>query len=187
MQQEPAAASQRQLLTAFDQSYEAFGAAFAQVPDDALSFLPPGDEYTLGVLPTHLTHPITRYLALLTRLVMSGFAPVDLSVDPSQDRQQAQWHATLVAMRPGPANRLQHLAELRAAHQTARAQLAAYDPATFARTAPVIFSAGSEPTPTSAHAICQWLTDHYREHTAQTHDLLALWRAANPSPPREQS
>jgi hypothetical protein len=183
--QEAAADGQREMLEAFDRGYEEFTDTFAQVPDEALSYLPPGDEYALGTLPIHLTHPIARYLALLERLVTSDFAPTDVSADAQLARQQEQWHAMLVAMRPRPAERPHHLAELEAAHHTARARLAALDAAAFERAGPVMYSAGSDPYPTSAHAIAQWLTDHYREHTAQTLDLVARWRSAPSSPPSE--
>jgi hypothetical protein len=172
------AETQRLALAAFDRAYEAFLRAFAQVPDKALSYLPPGDEYALGVLPIHLIHPIQRYMAVLDRIEAVGFGSVDLSATPAYEAKQAQQHSELVAHRPTPAERAALLADLDAAHRAGRQRLAALDPVTFERAAPVIYTAGSDPYPTSAHAISGWLADHYDEHTTQTQQMLAQWRAS---------
>jgi len=164
-------------LTSFDQGYIAFLAAFAQAPDEALAYVPPGDEYALGVLPLHLQDPLRRYTALLRQMLRANFGEVDLSADPEREAREARWHAELVAQRPTGADRPGMLAGLAATHQEARAALVALDEATGARTAPVIYSAGSAPYPTSARNILGWLTDHYQEHITQTQAMLAEWRA----------
>ncbi len=168
---------QREALDDLDRAYREFLAMFGQVPDEALLYLPPGDEYRLGVLPAHLQDPLRDYLALLERLLRADFAPIDLSADPALAEAKAQRHARLVAMRPTRAGRARILAELEAAHQAARARLAELDAATFEREAPVIYAPGAAPYPTSGRAITGWLIDHYREHITQTRDLLAAWRA----------
>ncbi len=167
-------------LAAFDHAYAAFLAAFGQAPDEALSYVPPGDEYALGVLPPHLQGVLQRYTGVLQQMVQSDFAPIDKSLDVEQEASEAKLHAFLVAARPTGADRAPMLAELAAAHQTAVRQLAGVDAATSTRAAPVIYSTGSAPYPTSARDILGWLSDHYQEHIAQIHSMLAQWQAETP-------
>ena len=167
-------------LAAFDAGYSAFLAAFAQAPDDALPYVPPGDEYALGVLPVHLLDPIRRYMAVLDRLLGEGFVPFDLGAGPegaAMVKAAAEWHAFLVAQRPTGAARAKMLADLDDAHRSVHARTDALDEATFARQAPVIYSAGTDPFPTSARDLVGWLTDHYHEHVEQIGQILEQWRA----------
>lgn len=167
-------------LAAFDDAYHAFLAAFAQAPDAALPYVPPGDEYALGVLPMHLIDPIQRYLAVLGEMLRAGFAAIDRGAGPegaARAEAEARRHAFLVAQRPTGADRAPMLAELDAAHQRVHAQMEALDEATFVRQAPVIYSAGTDPYPTAARDIMGWLVDHYREHVDQVGTILAQWRA----------
>ena len=167
-------------LSIFDQTRDAFLGAFAQAPDEALSYVPPGDEYALGVLPIHLQDSMHHYMGVLDRTITSGFALVDLSAGPegaARAQDEARRHAFLVAQRPTGANRAGMLADLERVHQQVRTRVAALDDATFDRQAPVIYSAGTDPYPTSCRDIMGWLTDHYRDHTDQAQAILAQWRA----------
>jgi hypothetical protein len=176
MSEQPMNTPRQEALAAFDHAYAAFLAAFKEVPDEALSFLPEGDEYTLGVLLLHLQDPLRNYMALLDQMLQTNFAQIDQSKDAEYAAAQARRHAELVRQRPGPAERPAMLAELYAIHQQARARLAALDDNTFERPAPVIYAAGTAPYPTSARDIAGWLIDHYREHTTQTQAMLAQWQ-----------
>ena len=163
-------------LSALGRAYVQFLAAFRDVPDEAMSYVPAGDEYALGILPEHLCDPLWKYSSQLDAMVRADFSQIDLSLDKIYEAAQARRHADLAAWRPTGAEREAMLARLETAHQHARSRLAALDDATFTRTAPIVYTAGSEPYPTSARDIAGWLSDHYDEHTAQTRELLARWR-----------
>ena len=164
-------------LSALDRAYVQFLAAFRDVPDEALSYAPAGDEYALGILPEHLCDPLWRYSSQLDAMLRAGFGQIDLSQDKIYEAAQARRHADLAAWRPTRAEREAMLAHLETAHQHARSRLATLDDVTFTRTAPVVYMGSSEPYPTSARDMSGWLIDHYDEHTAQTRELLARWRA----------
>src|SRR5689334_1002535 len=55
-------------IATFDATRDDFLAAFAEAPDGALTYLPPGDEYTLGVLPRHLCDSMDGYLDTLDQI-----------------------------------------------------------------------------------------------------------------------
>jgi hypothetical protein len=173
------AETQRMAIETFDRACDGFQQAFAQVPDDALAYLPPGDEYALGVLPIHLAQSIRNYLTVLDLIEGADYAPVDLS-GPEAAAIHDRQHAELVSRSPSPSERDAILANLDAAHRAMRERLVACDPATFVRAAPVTYSTGGDPYPTSAHAVACWLSDHYDEHTSQVGQMLAQWRASSP-------
>lgn len=166
----------QEALAAFDHARDAFLAAFAQAPDEALPFVPSGDEYAIGVLPIHLQVPMRDYMTLFAAIERNGFAPLDNSPDASRAEADARQHADLAARRPTGDERAAILIDLARSHQQVRERIAPLDDATFTRQAPVIYSAGAAPYPTSARDIMGWLIDHYNEHTEQVGTLLAQWR-----------
>ncbi|HKB46146.1 MAG TPA: DinB family protein, partial [Ktedonobacterales bacterium] len=114
-------------LTAFDAARDAFLAAFADVPDAALAYVPAGDEYAVGTLLPHLCDPINRYLDVLGLARNAGFGLVDLAADPMRAEREAQRHAQLAATRPTGADRARLLADLAFAHEQAHGAVAALD------------------------------------------------------------
>src|SRR5690242_4578248 len=107
-------------LAAFDAARDTFLAAFAQTPDAALAYVPPGDEYALGALLQHLCDPIDRYLDVYDRIRRAGYGAVDLAADPEYATNEAARHAAVVAARPTGADRPRLLAALHDAHQRVR-------------------------------------------------------------------
>ena len=164
-------------LQALDTAYADFLDAFEAVPDEALGFVPAGEEYALGILPEHLCDPLWSYSSQLDAMLRCGFEPLDLTSDRARDAAGAQRHAQLAAWRPIASDREAMLARLRAAHQHAHSRLAAVDERDFTRTAPIVYSAGGAALPTSPRDIAGWLQAHFEDHTAQTRALLAQWRA----------
>src|ERR1700682_867307 len=49
-------------------------AAFGQVPDAALAYLKPGDDYALGGLQVHVVWVLTHYRRVLDGIIAGGFA-----------------------------------------------------------------------------------------------------------------
>src|SRR5947209_1801998 len=126
-------ASVPQQLKTFDEARDHFLAAFAQAPDEALPFVPPGDEYAIGVLPIHMLDPITRYMTVFDQIMAGDFALVDRAADPAALAWEAERHQHSVATRPTGAERPGMLADLAAAHQRVVERFSALDAATFTR------------------------------------------------------
>jgi DinB superfamily len=178
--QAPSASESATALAAFDQARDVFLAAFAQAPDEALPYVPPGDEYALGILPVHLQDPIHDYMDLFERIVRTDFASFDMSADADAAEKaeaSARHHRALAEQRPTGDDRAEMLADLARAHESVRARFAPLDDATFTRQAQVVFAGGGAPYPTSARIVVGWMTDHYDEHTQQVGELLTRWRA----------
>lgn len=163
-------------MTAFNEGRDAFLAAYATVPDEALSYLPPGDEYALGALPIHICDSIEHYLLVFDRMTRANYGSFDLSQDADANAMSQQQHQRMLQARPTAAERAGLVDTVNATHDQLRQR---FDPLTdedFARTAPIIYDAGGQPYPTSVGMIVGWLSDHYREHVQQIQDLLASWR-----------
>jgi uncharacterized damage-inducible protein DinB len=178
--QSPQPSTPAEGLAVLDAARDEFLSEFAQAPDAALAHVPTGEEYALGGLLVHLCDPIDRYLDVFGRMLGAGFGPVDVASDPEYQAREAARHAAVVSARPTSADRPGLLVALGAAHERVRSALGALDSETFVRQAPVVYSAGTEAYPTSARDILGWLTDHYREHTAQVATMLAGWGATSP-------
>src|SRR6202140_1349887 len=63
-------------LADFESARVEWEAAFAQVPDGALAYLKPGDDYALGGLQAHVNWVLTHYRRVLDGIIAGGFKPL---------------------------------------------------------------------------------------------------------------
>jgi uncharacterized damage-inducible protein DinB len=149
-------------LSDFAAARQEWEEAFARVPDEALRYLKPGDDYSLGGLQVHVNWVLAHYLRVLEGQVVVNDPP--LSDDARLGLTTAKRRTSLVEMA-----RL-HTAVLNAALRRPESA--------WQQTTPVIYGEGQDPYPTSPDNVIEWLRDHYREHVAQCADLIAEWRTA---------
>ena len=161
-------------LAEFDRARAEWEAAFARVPDDALRFLKPGDDYSLGGLMVHVNWVLTHYGRMLDAIVAGGFASVGPQDPPGEEAEVRE------AARRGleVSERRQSLERMAALHAEVRTALAALAASEWDRKCPVVYGAGEEPYDTSPRDLAGWLSDHYREHVTQTAELIEDWRRA---------
>jgi hypothetical protein len=162
-------------LTAFEQARNGFEAAYRPIPDDALRFVPPGEDYTLGGLIVHVTDTIEHYGRVLGEMERAGFEQVRV-VDPEDEakrRRDAQVRDGFAG-----AERSGVFAELRAAHDVVADMVQRLPAEHYLRQAPVLYGPETnDPYATRAADVMGWLIDHYQEHIAQATDLYANWKA----------
>jgi DinB family protein len=147
--------------------------ALAQVPDEALEYLKPGDDYALGGLQVHVNWVLMHYGRILDGLVAGDFAPL-APLDPPGENEEIGKKAKAGLTAEG---RRSALAEMDTLHKAIVAAAGQVSEASWARKAQVVYGQGQDPYPTSADDIVGWLSDHYREHVQQCPDLVASWRA----------
>ena len=160
-------------LADFDAARSGWESAFAKVPDDALSYLKPGDDYALGGLLVHVNWVLTHYKRVLDGISRARFGQLGPQ-DPIGEAEAAGMEAKVGLEAGQRAKKLVEMARLHAAVVTAIARLPEGD---WSRKAAVIYGEGQDPYPTSPEDIIGWLRDHYREHVEQSADLVADWRA----------
>ena len=149
--------------------------AFAAMPDKALAWLKPGDDYALGGIVIHLIQSLDGYIATLDALHRAAYRDTE---GPAEDETVVA--AGLAHARRGlaPNERRPMFAEM-AAKQDAlaeRASRASDDE--FARLVGVSYPGDDVPYPTSVALVLQWMTEHFNEHVPHARQLFAEWQSA---------
>jgi hypothetical protein len=147
-------------------------AAFAKVPDEALSYLKPGDDYALGGLQVHVNWVLVHYRRILDGLVDGGFAPLD-PLDPPGEHDDFNKRSKAGLTTEG---RRVALADMASVHRAVLEAVNDLPDESWSRKTPVVYGAGQDPYPTSPEDVIGWLADHYREHVQQCPELVAAWR-----------
>ena len=146
--------------------------ALAEVPDEALAYLKPGDDYALGGLQVHVNWVLVHYGRVLDGLIAGDFGPVP-PLDPPGEHDEVGKKAKAGLTAEG---RRQALAEMAALHDAVVQATRGLPDESWTRKAQVVYGAGQDPYPTSPQDIIGWLSDHYREHVQQCPELVASWR-----------
>jgi|SRR5579864_953724 len=159
-------------LAEFDAARGEWEAAFAQVPDGALAYLKPGDDYALGGLQVHVNWVLVHYRRVLDGIIAHRFGPLG----PQDAAGEADAANSRAKAGMAPGERRKALEEMERLHAAVRGTAAKVAEGDWSRKAPVVYGAGQEPYPTSPEEIVGWLRDHYREHVQQSADLIEEWR-----------
>jgi hypothetical protein len=161
-------------LADFDAARKEWEAAFAQVPDGALAYLKPGDDYALGGLQVHVNWVLTHYRRVLDGIVAGGFKPLGPQDSPGEgDAAAKKAREGLVK-----GDRAKSISDMGRLHAAVTAAVTKVSSADWSRKAEVVYGEGQDPYPTSPEDIVGWLCDHYREHVTQSADLIDAWEAS---------
>lgn len=158
-------------LAEFDSARGEWEGAFARVPDGALGYLKPGDEYSLGGLQVHVNWVLVHYRRVLDGMIRSKFAEIGPQ-DPAGAEEKARADAKRGIT---AAERRKLLDDMAGMHRAVGSAVEKLAPPDWNRKAPVVYGEGQDPYPTSAEDILGWLTEHYREHVQQSADLTEEW------------
>ena len=149
-------------------------AAFARVPDGALAYLKPGDDYALGGLQVHVNWVLTHYRRVMDGMIAGGFAQLGPQDGPG-DAEAAGEKAKAGLEARDRAKALDEMGRLHVAVVSAVMRLPEAD---WSRKCAVVYGAGQDPFPSSPEDVIEWLRDHYREHVHQSGDLIGDWEAS---------
>ena len=161
-------------LEEFESARAAFVDAYAGVPDEALAFLKPGEDYALGGLVTHVVAVLEHYQLVLSAILDAGFGEVRPEDPPGFWEQQGRRaHAGLRS-----EERRVAFGELDRRHEGFVATMALLSGEEWDRKAAVWFPDAAEALPTSPGDIWGWLNSHYLEHVLQVGELQEEWVAS---------
>ena len=166
------AVSKDEALADLEAARREWEAAFAEVPDEALAYLKPGDDYALGGLQVHVNWVLVHYRRVLDGLVDRGFTPLPPLDAPGEN---AEFNQRAKAGLDHDSRR-QALADMASVHGAVVETANQVPDASWSRKTPVTYGAGQDPYPTSPEDVIGWLADHYREHVEQCPELVADWR-----------
>ena len=159
-------------LSDLDAARAEWESAFAQVPDAALAYLKPGDDYALGGLQVHVNWVLVHYSRVLVGIRAAPhrqLEPLDRPDESVKANKRAKVGFTAAERKPAMEEMAKH-------HRSVKSAAAGLSAEEWSSKTPVVYEAGQEPYPTSPDDIVGWLRDHYREHVGQSADLVALWR-----------
>jgi hypothetical protein len=159
-------------LSDLDAAREEWESTFAQVPDAALAYLKPGDDYALGGLQVHVNWVLVHYGRVLDALKADPHHTLEPLDKPGESTDaNARAKAGLTA-----AERKAALEEMSGLHRFVKEAAAGMSDEDWSRKTPVIYGEGPAPYPTSPDDVVGWLRDHYREHVEQCPQLIVSWR-----------
>jgi DinB superfamily len=160
-------------LSDLDAARAEWEAAFADVPDAALAYLKPGDDYALGGLQVHVNWVLVHYGRVLDAIRADPhrqLEPLDKPGEAEDANRRAKAGLTSAERKPS-------LEEMSGLHRFVKDAVAGLSAADWSHKTPVVYGEGQDPYPTSPDDVVGWLRDHYREHVQQCPDLIASWRA----------
>lgn len=163
-------------LAGFDAARTEWERAFALVPDGALAYLKPGDDYALGGLQVHVNWVLVHYRRILDAIVAAQFG--ELGPQDPPGAEEAARRSAKSGVRA--SDRKQAIEAMDSEHRLVSRTIDGLAAADWPRKAPVVYGDVQDPYPTSPEDIVGWLTDHYREHVDQCAELIEAWRAAMP-------
>src|ERR1700682_1399147 len=140
-------------LADFEAARKEWESAFAKVPDDALGYLKPGDDYALGGLLVHVNWVLTHYRRVLDGIVAGRFGPLGPQDAPGEGEAAVQ-KAREGLVAGGRAKALAEMGRLHEAVVTAVTRLPEDD---WLRKAPVTYGEGPEPHPTLPDEMLGWV------------------------------
>ena len=139
--------------------------AFAAVPDAALTYLKPGDDYSLGGMQVHVVWVLRHYTRVLDQMRLA---------DPPGEKQAMNE----LARNGITVNLRRELeAEMASLHDRAVELARGLSDEQLEDKTPVDYEDGNAPYPTSPADVIGWLRDHYQEHVDQTSALIQSWKA----------
>jgi hypothetical protein len=161
-------------LRDFDEARRSFEGALEGAPEEALTYLKPGDDYALGGLTFHVNVVLEHYLQVLQGVMASGAGEVRLP-DRAAAFDAAHSRAR-IGLQPGELGSV--LERMGSLHSQVRILAASVAPSDWERQATV--RVGAEPPYQASPAdVLGWLIDHYREHVPQAGELLREWEAGS--------
>ena len=165
---------QAAVLADFEAARGEWEAAFAKVPDEALGYLKAGDDYALGGLQVHVNWVLKHYSRVLEGILARGFERVDPQDRPGDAETAGRRAKTGLTA----GERRKALSEMARRHSAVVSAVSRLPAEGWSRKAPVVYSQGQDPFPTSAEDIVGWLREHYREHVEQSAQLVSDWNEA---------
>ena len=162
-------------LAKMDAAHAAIVDAFRAMPDSALGWLKPGDDYAIGGIVIHLLSSLDGYIGTLAAM---GAADYRDTQGPAED--DAIVDAQLAHARRGlaPTEREATFAELKTKHLSLADLARRAGDAQFDALVGITYPGDDVPYPTSVALVVQWMTEHYAEHVPQAQALFAEWQKA---------
>lgn len=160
-------------LAKLEAAHAAIADAFAAMPDAALAWLKPGDDYAIGGVAIHLIQSLDGYIGTLAALDAAGYRD---TAGPGEHEKAVD--AQLARARRGVSadERAATFGEMNTKHERLASLARRPSDAQFDALIGVTYPGDAVPYPTSVALVVQWMTDHYAEHVPHVQTLLSQWK-----------
>ena len=162
-------------LAKMDAAHAALADAFAAMPDDALAWLKPGDDYAIGGIVIHLIGSLDGYIGTLAAMHAAGYRDTE---GPGEDEAIVDEQLAHARRGLSPAERAATFAEMKTKHRSLSDLARRASEAQFVELVGITFPGDEVPYPTSVALVAQWMTEHYAEHVPHAMALFAEWQKA---------
>lgn len=158
-------------ILTFQKSADDFVGAFRAIPTQALSYKPPGDDYTVGGLIVHVLDVMKKYGHVLD-MICDPSKKVPVRSEHSISKQEEQWIKEGI----GEVERTVFLKEVQSLQKRLMERIEALSEEDYRAKTPVIYENSDEAYPTSPADLLVWMKDHYIEHVVQIEKIIAPLR-----------
>ena len=162
-------------LAKMDEAHDAIVAAFASMPDGALAWLKPGDDYAIGGIVIHLISSLDGYIGTLAALDAAGYRD---TAGPGEDEAIVEQQLAHARRGLAPAERAPMFAEMKSKNDALSDLARRATGPQFEALAGITYPGDDAPYPTSVALVVQWMTEHYAEHVPHARALFAEWQKA---------
>jgi hypothetical protein len=162
-------------LAKMDSAHAAIVSAFAAMPDGALTWLKPGDDYAIGGIVIHLIGSLDGYIRTLAAIDAAGYRD---ALGPGEDAAVVEAQRARARRGLAPAERTVAFAEMKAKHVSLSNLARKASEPQFGTLLGVTYPGDETPYPTSVAFVVQWMTEHYAEHVPHAQALFAEWKRA---------
>jgi hypothetical protein len=162
-------------LAKLDAAHAAIADAFAAMPDPALAWLKPGDDYAIGGVAIHLIQSLDGYIGTLAALDAAGYRDTE---GPGEDEKIVDAQLAHARLGVSAAERASTFDEMRTKHERLAALARKASDAQFDALLGVTYPGDDAPYPTSVALVVQWMTEHYAEHVPHVQTLFSQWKMA---------
>jgi hypothetical protein len=162
-------------LAKLEAAHRAIVDAFGAMPDEALAWLKPRDDYAIGGIVIHLIQSLDGYIGTLAAMGAAGYRD---TAGPGED--EAVVDAQLQHARRGlaPSERAAAFDEMKRKHASLADLARKPTEAEFNALVGITYPGDEVPYPTSVALVVQWMTEHYAEHVPHAQQLFAEWQKA---------
>lgn len=158
-------------LKKFADEYALFDAAFREIPNDKLSLLKQGDEYSLSGLIVHVTEILAFYTDVINRIaILSPELTSELRVSKDiSDSSKKLMHDGIA-----PPDRPRMLEVLKRTQRYFDDRVNQLPPEVYTVVVPIYYEDDAAASPTSPAIVVKWVTEHYIEHTRTIRDEIGM-------------
>ncbi|MDQ3099218.1 MAG: hypothetical protein M3Q44_05720 [bacterium] len=154
-------------LKKFADEYALFDAAFREIPNEKLSLLKKGDEYSLSGLIVHVTEILAFYTDVINRI---SILPAGHATEFHVSQDISDYSKKIMHDGVAPSDRPRMLEVLKRTQRYFDDRVNQLPPDVYTVQTPIFYDDDGKSAMTSPALVVKWVTEHYIDHTKTIRD-----------------